>query len=189
MDEIEEYAKKYQDGLFIEPIPQVFSQLRKNLDACNEKYGTHFKPIKALVSDQEGKDYTFHIFNNNGASSSIYQANLETWEWPHVNEMYTVSLQSTTIATILKEQGWESTVYDVIIDVQGAEYLVLKGFGDDNLTRVQSLKTEISKIPYYEGGVLFEDLHAFLTTHGFHLESEPARNHCDVMYIRSKAKA
>lgn len=184
MSEIEEYAKKYQNGLFIEPISQVFSQLRKNLQACNEKYGTNFKPIKSLVSDQEGKDYTFHIFDNNGASSSIYQANLETWEWPYVREMYTVSLQSTTIATILKEQEWESTHYDVIIDVQGAEYLVLQGFGEQNLSRVQSLKTEISKIPYYEGGVLFDELHSFLTTHGFQLESEPASNHCDVLYQR-----
>ena len=44
---------------------------------------------------------------------------------------------------------------------------------------------EISSEQFYEGGVLFKDLHMFLTNAGFILQSPPTSNHCDVIYLNS----
>jgi len=185
MHEIESYANIYQNGIFIEAIPNIFEQLEKNLEFVNNKYNTNYKAINCLVCDQVGKEYVFNIFSNNGASSSIYEANPSVWKWSHAQQVDTIKLISTTIEVILKENNWENKKYDVILDVQGAELVVLKGFGENNINNIESLTTEISTEEYYKGGVLFEDLNNFITSHGFKLNnSELPDSHCDVTYSR-----
>jgi FkbM family methyltransferase len=177
-------VNKYQNGLFIEAIPAVFEQLKNNLSVANSNFKTNYKAINCLVTDEPDKEYSFNIFSNNGASSSIYEANPAVWKWPQVNKVDTIKLKSTTIELIIKEQGWENTEYDVILDVQGAELDVLRGFGENNLKNVKYLKTEISTKQFYKNGVLFADLNSFLTDKGFKLSAPPSSNHCDVVYSR-----
>jgi len=184
MNEIESYVNKYKNGLFIEAIPDVFKQLERNLHSANVKYNTNYKPINCLVCDKIGKEHTFHIFNNNGASSSIFAPNPSVWQWPSVKEVRELKLISTTVEVVLKEQQWENVKYDLILDVQGAELLVLQGFGELNLNNIQNLTTEISTKQFYKEGVLFHDLHHFITSHGFKLNANPTANHCDVTYHR-----
>jgi FkbM family methyltransferase len=184
MHEIENYAMIYKNGIFIEAIPDVFIQLKNNLEGINKKYNTQFKALNCLVSNEIGKEYTFNIFNNNGGSSSIYQPNNDVWKWPSVKQINTINLISTTIENVLKEQEWENIKYDVVLDVQGAELDVLNGFGENNFKNIESLTTEISTKPFYLGGVIFEDLNNFIINRGFKLVSFPKYDHCDVKYIR-----
>ena len=184
MGEIEHYVNKYQNGLFIEAIPSIFKQLEDNLHIANTKYNTNYKAINCLVSDEIDKEYTFNVFSNNGASSSIYESNPSVWQWPHVTQVTTVKLNSTTIECLLKEHNWENVTYDLVLDVQGAELVVLKGFGEDNLKNIQHLTTEVSTEPFYKGGVLFNELNAFITNHGFQLNTHLSSTHCDVTYSR-----
>jgi len=184
MCEIENYVNQYQNGLFIEAIPSVFKKLENNLKHVNAKYNTNYKAVNALVSDEIDKEYTFHIFSNNGASSSIYEPNPSVWQWSDVKEVDTLKLTSTTIELLLKELNWENTNYDLVLDVQGAELVVLKGFGESNLHNVQTLTTEISTRQFYKGGVLFEELDNFITSRGFKLHTKPCNNHCDITYCR-----
>jgi FkbM family methyltransferase len=184
MDEIDYYVKKYQNGLFIEAIPSVFKQLEKNLQSANVKYNTNYKAINCLVADEIDKEYIFHIFNNNGASSSIFEPNSSAWQWPSVKEVDVLKLRSTTIETVLKEHKWDNMQYDLVLDVQGAELVVLKGFGESNFKNIRNITTEISTSPFYKGGVLFEELNSFITSHGFTLDAAPKHNHCDVTYSR-----
>jgi FkbM family methyltransferase len=184
MNEIKSYVDKYQNGLFIEAIPSVFEQLEKNLNFINMKHNTNYKAINCLVSDEIDKEYVFHIFDNNGASSSIYEPNPSVWQWSYVKEISTLKLISTTVEVLLKEQNWENIKYDLVLDVQGAELVVLKGFGENNLKNIQKLTTEISTEQFYKGGVLFDDLNSFITSHGFKLYSNPPNNHCDITYYR-----
>lgn len=184
MGEIAYYVNKYQNGLFIEAIPNVFNQLENNLQSANTTYNTNYKAINCLVADEIDKEYVFHIFNNNGASSSIFEPNSSAWKWPSVKEVDVLTLRSTTIETVLKEHKWDNIKYDLVLDVQGAELVVLKGFGESNFKNIQHIKTEISTSPFYKGGVLFEELHSFITSHGFTLDAAPKNNHCDVTYSR-----
>ena len=102
-----------------------------------------------------------------------------------MQEVNTIQLKSTTVEEVLKEHQWENVKYDLILDVQGAELDVLKGFGESNLSNIQKLTTEISTEQFYNGAVLFWDLHNFIVNHGFKLVANPTSNHCDVTYHRS----
>jgi len=185
MGEIENYYPKYQNGIFIEAIPSIHDIMIEKLNKMNKKYNTNYLGCNRLVSDVEGKTYNFNIFSNQGASSSIYAANPEEWAWATVNQVDTILLKSTTIENVIKTYGWENKKYDVILDVQGAELDVLKGFGETNFQNVLSLQTEISTRPYYKGGVLFDTLNEYLQSKGFLLTSPPHTTHCDVYYSRT----
>ena len=50
---------------------------------------------------------------------------------------------------------------NLIIDTQGSELEVLKSF-DDKLNSVHFIKTEVSLVLYYHGGVLFPELNNYL---------------------------
>ena len=117
-------------------------------------------------------------------SSSIYEPNSLVWKWPDVKKIDTMTLKSTTIKTILNEQNWENIQYDVVLDVQGAELDVLKGFGEDNFKNIQKLTIEVSTVEFYKNGVLFDDLNAFIISRGLKLRAWPNKDHCDVVYVR-----
>ena len=184
MCEILHYANIYQNGIFIEALSDVFIKLQQNLKNTNEQYKTNYIAINCLISDTSEKEYIFNIFSNGGASSSIYECNPSQWQWPTVVKVGETKLKSTTIETILKEQNWDNLRYDLVLDVQGAELDVLKGFNIDNFKNIDKITTEISTMEFYKNGVLFNDLNTFITNLGFKLITPPTSNHCDVVYER-----
>lgn len=184
MSEIGNYVSQYQNAIFIEAIPSIYDIMVKKLDNMNKKFNTNYIGCNRLVSDVEDKEYTFNIFSNQGASSSIYEPNPAEWAWADVKKVDTLVLKSTTIENIIKAHKWENVKYDVILDVQGAELDVLKGFGESNFQNVLSLQTEISTKEYYKGGVLFHTLNDYIQSKGFQLCSPPHASHCDVKYVR-----
>jgi hypothetical protein len=98
-----------------------------------------------------------------------------------VNE---IKLKSSTIESILRDQKWENMKYDLVLDVQGAELDVLKGFNADSFKNINQITTEISTKEFYKNGVLFDDLNTFITGLGFKIRAPPNQNHCDVVYTR-----
>jgi FkbM family methyltransferase len=183
MCEIGNYIDKYNTGLFIEAVPSTYERLKYVLMFV-DKFNTNYIPINKLVTSENNKEYVFNIFNNNEASSSIYAPNSNTWMWPHVNIVKKITLISTRIENILKEQKWENTIYDLVIDVQGAELEVLKGFSSQNLNNIRNVTIEISKEEFYIGGVLFDELNTFLVDNKFQLIHAPNEVHCDATYTR-----
>jgi FkbM family methyltransferase len=183
MLEIEKYVNTYNNGLFIEAIPKTYERLQNNLLQVNS-FNVNYKAINALVTSTEEKEYKFNIFNNNEASSSIYEPDPSIWAWEHVKVDEEITLVSTTMERVLKDEKWDTLQYDMVLDVQGAELEVLKGFGIDNLKNIHKLTVEISTQQFYKGGVLFNELDDFLVVHGFKLTNPPTTNHCDVVYTR-----
>jgi FkbM family methyltransferase len=184
MHEISNYVTDYQNGIFIEALPSVFKKLTGNLQNANNKYNTNYIAINSLVTDISDKDYIFNVFSNNGASSSIYESNVSEWQWPHVQKVNEIKLKSTTIEAILRDQKWEDIRYDLVLDVQGAELDVLKGFNLSSFKNIDQITTEISTKEFYKNGVLFNDLNAFIVGLGFKMTTPPNQNHCDVVYTR-----
>ena len=103
-----------------------FNEKNENKFVQNKKH-VNYIPINALVTSVKNKKYKFNIFNNQECSSSIYEPNDKNWRW-NVKKIEEIELISTTIEDIIKEYKWEDKKYDCIIDVQGAEMEVLKGF-------------------------------------------------------------
>jgi len=190
MDEIRDYTSTYKNGIFIEAIPDIYEQLKDNLNYANNTYNTNYIAVNQLLTDKIEEEYKFNIFSNNGASSSIFQPNINKWrqlhpEWNDVDKTHEIVLISNTIENIIKEYGWENKTYDVVLDVQGAELVVLKGFGKDSIKNIDKLHVEISKEEFYDGGVLFPELNDFIISKGFKIISNPIYDHCDVTYIKN----
>ena len=184
MAEIKVYAQRYKNGIFIEAIPDVYEKTKKNLEMANDTWNTNFIAINKLVTSKINEKYDFNIFSNGGASSSIYEANSVEWKWNTVKQTHKITLISTTIDHLIKENNWDKKKFDVVLDVQGAELEVLKGFGKDNINNIINMKVEVSTKEFYKGGVLFKDLNAFLVENGLKLTAPPKSSHCDVNYVR-----
>lgn len=178
------YPHLYKNGIFIEAIPDIYQELKYNLRKTNQKYNTNYIAVNKLVTSKINEKHYFNVFSNNGASSSIYEPNKQEWCWPHVKQTHKIALISTTIEHLINENSWNEKKYDVVLDVQGAELVVLNGFGKDNIKNICKIKVEISRKEFYKGGVLFTDLNNFLIKNGFKIVSPPMTNHCDVTYIR-----
>jgi hypothetical protein len=63
---------------------------------------------------------------------------------------------------------------------------VLQGLGD-GLKMFAQCKCEVSKVPLYDGGAMFEDIDAHMRKMGFQLASHryvQVPSHGDVLYVR-----
>lgn len=192
--ELHNPARYYDGAIFVEAIPDVYEKLAENIRLYNEKHGTDYRAVNALLTSEEGKKYTFHLFSNACASSSIYDANEEVWWYDGVHKEGEIELVSTTGATLLKDtypyfhnaKGDSLSCFDLTVDAQGSELEVLKGFGS-YLRYVDTLIVEVSVDELYKGGVLFDELNQFLVENDFVLLNESVPRHGDVTYRRRKS--
>jgi len=182
--EYQDYIQLYKNGLFIEAIPDVSKKLEENINICNEKNDTNYIAINALVTEEDNKKYPFYVFSNKGESSSIYEPNKDNWIWDDVKVTNKIELISTTMNKIVEKYKWQSKKFDVVLDVQGCELNVLKGF-TKYFKNIENLKVEISKKEFYIGGVLFGELDKYLNQHNFELKwKQNDTSHCDVLYVK-----
>jgi FkbM family methyltransferase len=146
--------------------------------------------VEALVTDSDAKDAAFNIFSNEGGSSSVFTAT-ETFRrhWPDVIETGEVrTLKSSRLDTLLRKLSVEPGEVDVlVVDIQGAELLCLKGSGA-YLERAVFIEVEASSEAVYNGGVLFPELDQYLRNAGFARVSRVPW-HGDVVYVGRSALA
>lgn len=202
LGELNNYITEYKNGLFIEPVSDAFVRLQKVLNDSNIKNNTNYIGINELITDKSGEDYKFYIYQQNAVynnqfgikysevSSSLFNQNTinskKLWGGgaPTFNANKFVNLKSKTITEVLKENNWDNKKYDCVIDTQGSELLVLKGFS--HLNNMKKLTIECSTIEIYEGGVLFDELNNYLISKNFKLIKGPSCEHCDIIYVNSQ---
>lgn len=183
------YHKYGMRVLWIEPLPDVFEKLQHNL-----KQYPRQSALKYLFTDVEGKDHQFHIANNGGASSSIFDFKEHGDIWPEVKMERTIQLKSRTLAGVVREHNIDLHQYGTLVmDTQGSELLVLKGAGD-LLKQFRYIKTEVADFEVYAGCCTLNELETFLGDRGFteiarHCFAERAKGgKCyDVLYARTAA--
>jgi FkbM family methyltransferase len=84
--------------------------------------------INELITDQDGKEYTFYISNNEGASSSILELEEHKEVWPEVNYSNSIKLKSKKLDTVISEHNINARDYpSLVMDAQGSELMILKG--------------------------------------------------------------
>jgi FkbM family methyltransferase len=185
--EREYYRKLGLRVLWIEPIPRVFEELKLNLVEFPKQ-----QAIQALVTDKDNETYDFHVANNNGASSSILEIKECRDIWPSIDFEGSISLNSTTLTSLLLDQNIDISLYDsLVMDTQGTELLVLKG-GESILKHFHYVKTEVADFESYAGCCRLDDIKEFMRMHDFHEFSRHAFAHrCkggayyDVVYMRN----
>ena len=154
--------------VWVEADPNCFSKL---LATVNQQGQPDIRNIciNALVTDKDDQVCDFFLFNNDGASSSIYRStDILRQTCGDVRETgETLTLKTARLETVLRKIGLAPNGLDVLVlDVQGAEMLCLLGAGD-YLKFVKFLEVEVSQQALYEGGALFHEVDHWLKQQGF----------------------
>ncbi len=162
------YAQYKLRVLWVEPIPELFAILQKNLAGFPDQ-----RAVRCLVTDKDGQQYPFHITNNAGGSSSIFPLALHKDIWPDVRQVATTTLTSKTLPTLLADENVAVSDYDALVmDTQGSELLVLTG-AEPILHGFKLIKVEVADFAAYDGCCQLADIEPYLERHGF---VELARN-------------
>jgi FkbM family methyltransferase len=146
---------------------------------------TRHTVIESLVGDEDGRATDFYIFSNAGASNSIFRKSEAFAEHDAVIETGEVKrLHMRTLDRLLPENGIALSDVDILVlDVQGAELLCLKG-AVGLLKSVQMIESEVSKQSFYKDGVLLPELDAHLRDAGFIRRTWVRRNSMNAVYTR-----
>lgn len=173
---------KYYDEMgikviWIEASPTIFEALSSNIARYKNQ-----RAICALLGDSDGPLIDFHIASNDGESSSMFQFGEELG----FLGLYMTNSEKLTMKRLDKI----FTVKDLnnfthwVLDVQGAELLVLKGAGV-LLDTCNSLYIEVSTRTVYKAGVNWKELSDFLDVRGFvPLWNPKERSHENILFIR-----
>lgn len=130
--------------LWVEPIPEVYAKLQSNIKCCPKQMALNY-----LISDTDGAEYDFHISNNSGASSSIFELALHRDIWPAVDYVNSIKLRSISIDTMMRMHDLLPGRYQaLVLDTQGSELLVLKG-AKLLLEAIRIVKTEAADFEAY----------------------------------------
>ena len=163
--------------IWIEAIPSVYKVLLTNLKDLKNQIA-----FCALLGDIQRKSVKVHLSNNDFSASSIYGLHPESG-FKGVEILDEIELPMTTVDLLLSSLSYEGYNH-WILDVQGAELLVLKG-ATKTLQYCQSIIVEVSSRPTYIGGVFFSELKAFLESQGFTALWEPfEKDHTNIPFIR-----
>ncbi|MEZ6131736.1 MAG: FkbM family methyltransferase [Planctomycetaceae bacterium] len=176
----------FQDVLWIEGAPETYQRLQQSFSDSPDSSTVRHRLLCALLSETSGEDVSFYRFSNAGASDSMFQATPQFQQkWPQLQQQAVPQkLQTSTLDDVVRSQGLAGKVDVLVVDVQGAELLVLKG-GLQTLSNVQAVVCEVSTRPFYDGGVLYPELKDFLNAHGFRPSVAPRKTHCDLLFRRA----
>lgn len=161
-EEREIYARYGLPVIWIEPLPVVFEALRVNLIGFPSQ-----RAYRYLITDEDGKEYTFGVANNDGQSSSIFPFG-DHWKlWPQVSYTHNITLRGTTFKTFVEREEIDLGGYDtLILDVQAAELMVLRGAGD-LLSAFRYIRCEAADFEIYKGGCTLKELDYYLAERDF----------------------
>ena len=99
-----------------------------------------------------------------------------------------IKLKMFRLDTILKINNISPDEYTHwIVDLQGSELLVLKG-AEDALKSCNSISVEVSKVKYYEGVVLWNELVNWLNEKNFYSTVSPEKNHTEILFKKKNFK-
>ena len=146
--EADRYAEQKKPVLWVEAAPRAYSMLAKRLESYPSQ-----RAIFALLGDRDGVQTTFYISNNSvGVSSSIFQfgeygsGDKSLWPEDKLSMVDSLTLPMTRLDSLLRSNGVDVAQYDLwVLDLQGAELLVLKGAGE-LLQQCRALLVEVSTV-------------------------------------------
>lgn len=166
--------------LWVEADPQVEAELQKHIEKFKNQ-----QSIAALLLDKPGLEKEFNVFNNSGLSSSIFNLTHNSgFEKSNLKVSEIKLLKSSTIDELSGSVNLQMYTH-WILDVQGAELLVLQG-ATKSLHFCRSMTVEVSTREVYKGGVSYNNLKNYLGSYGFYPLWEPELNHhCEIIFLKN----
>jgi FkbM family methyltransferase len=176
----QESSYYFQNGLkviWVEALPDIFEKLQSDISRYENQIA-----FCALVGDRNVNNTDFFISNNNGSASSVYRIS-EKSNFTNVNNEKRIKLPMVRIDNLLSKIDM-SLFTHWVLDVQGAELLVLQGAGD-LILHCKSITVEVSSRETYVGGVNYVELKEYLSALSFFPLWEPMEDeHTDISFIR-----
>tara|TARA_B100000795_G_scaffold114994_1_gene85375 strand:- start:2570 stop:3364 length:795 start_codon:yes stop_codon:yes gene_type:complete len=180
-----------QHIVWIEADPSTFVKLEKKLKILEAEQVKKIKHtvINATISDEDGKEVDFYVFNNKGGSSSIKKpGKLMSKTYPHLSVIgEPLRLKTSRLDTILSSIHFsknKSKKNLLVLDIQGNEGAALKGLGDCH-KMFSMIQSEISRKALYQDSTMFIDIDGWMKERDFKLLSHSYLYipwHCDVVY-------
>lgn len=167
--------------LWIEGNPNLLPLIQENISIYSKN-----KVCQALLSDIDDKKIRFNI-TNASMSSSILELGTHKEQYPNIKVEKELLLYSSRFDSYIKKNNIIIEEYDFVnIDIQGAELLALKGFGDF-LDKINYIYTEVNIDNVYEGCSLLDEMDEFLLEKGFQRVelSLKYKSWGDAFYIRN----
>jgi FkbM family methyltransferase len=182
MEERNDYIiNSLYNTIWIEANTNIYNQIK-----IVESQPTNELVFNFAISDVDNKIYEFNI-TNNGQSSSILELDKHLIHHPTIYVSETMKVESKRMDTLIKENNIYINNYDFLnIDIQGAELLALKGFGD-LLYNIKYIYTEINKNYLYKDCALVDEIDEYLIKYGF-TRVETVMTECewgDALYIKT----
>lgn len=175
------YSAHGIEAWHVEAIPEVYEQLRA---ACSRQHGQH--AVQACLSSRPGQTISFNIASNS-YSSSMLGLGRHQEAHPTIHYVRSIELLTTTIDDLAASGLIPASVDVLVLDVQGAENLVLEG-GERWLrsANLRGAQIETSVDPLYDGGSTYLEIGALLRRHDLHLGecSFNRQGWCDAIYAR-----
>lgn len=162
----QELATYIQFGMkpmvFIEAIPSVYEQLKRNISGCPEAIA-----INACIADEDGKEVVFNVSNNEAQSSSFLELGHHKVIHPEVHYVETIKMSTKTVASIVRENNIDLNRFNFLnADLQGAELMALKGMGT-LLLYFKYLYLEVNMTDTYIGCPHIDEIDKYVAQYGF----------------------
>jgi FkbM family methyltransferase len=165
--EVAFYASRGIEAWHVEAIPTTYKLLEARCAVHNSQHA-----INACLSNEDKKRVKFHLASNSHQSSSLFQLGRHSAAYPSVTYTEDIYLVTSTIDSLVTSGLIPSDIDFLVLDVQGAELLVLQGA--DRLLSSAALigcQVETAVVSLYEGGANYLDVALALKRHGFHLRN------------------
>jgi FkbM family methyltransferase len=184
--EAELYASFGLAVVWVEPIPEVFENLKRSISKFPRQAAFSY-----LVAEHDDLEYGLHVANNDGASSSILEPCGHSQVWPDVKYTHTITVKGTTLGSLLAREHIDARGFDaLVLDTQGSELKILKG-AEGLLSNFKFVKVEVPDFESYRGCCQVGELSTFMASSGFREHSRVAFMHApslgtyfDVIYKR-----
>ena len=161
-EERDVYAGLNLPVFWIEADPDACQRLLWNIGEYPNQ-----RARRSLITDTDGDVHVFHVANNGGKSSSMFELGQHKQVWPNVEYVSSFQAEGVTLETALRRDEVNLDEYDaLVLDVQGAELLVLKG-AEGILDKFKFIQCEAAEFELYKGGCQLKDLDEFLTARGW----------------------
>jgi FkbM family methyltransferase len=172
------YAEARKNVLWVEAIPEVYRALCANIEKHKRQ-----SALNLLLGDEE-KAVEFHVSENQAESSSVFNFSKKSRFGVQMKE--SLSLQMRRLDSILTPGEVKDSYSHWVIDVQGAELLVLRGAGS-LIEDCVSLDIEVSTYETYEGGAQLGEIVDYLEKWGFIPVWQFRENsHGNLLFIRAR---
>jgi FkbM family methyltransferase len=134
---------------------------------------SRIRVFPVAVSDRDGTAQ-FHVTSNDGESSSLLGFGSHSKLFPEVEVQRTIEVPTRRLDSVIAEHALEPPDM-LLIDVQGAEYQVLKSLPRSLLATVRLIYSEVSTERVYESAGLLADVEALLASRFANLGYAPLR--------------